>query len=128
MQVKSIAECSKWSILQHFPLSLSYHLSLRSLFCLFLSGSLRQVLLYIFKRIVGKPNFRDQFKKIIKRYKKVGYNLDVMPQSACLVVNPITGAQWLSGRVLDLRLKGRGFEPHRRHCVVVLEQDTFILA
>ena len=39
-----------------------------------------------------------------------------------------TGAQWLSGRVLDSRPKGRGFEPHRRHCVVVLEQDTFILA
>ena len=38
------------------------------------------------------------------------------------------GAQWLSGRVLDSRLKGRGFEPHRRHCIVVLEQDTFILA
>ena len=38
------------------------------------------------------------------------------------------GARWLSGRVLDLRPKGRGFEPHRRHCVVVLEQDTFILA
>ena len=38
------------------------------------------------------------------------------------------GAQWLSGRVLDLRLKGREFESHRRHCVVVLEQDTFILA
>ena len=34
----------------------------------------------------------------------------------------------LSGRVLDSRPKGRGFEPHRRHCVVVLEQDTFILA
>ena len=34
-------------------------------------------------------------------------------------------AQWLSGRVLDSRPKGRGFEPHRRHCVVVLEQDTF---
>ena len=34
--------------------------------------------------------------------------------------------QWLSGRVLDSRPKGRGFEPHRRHCVVVLEQDTFI--
>ena len=33
-----------------------------------------------------------------------------------------------SGRVLDWRPKGRGFEPHRRHCVVVLEQDTFILA
>ena len=26
------------------------------------------------------------------------------------------------------RPKGREFEPHRRHCVVVLEQDTFILA
>ena len=39
----------------------------------------------------------------------------------------IEGAQWLSGRVLDLRPKGRGFEPHRRHCIVVLEQDTFIL-
>ena len=37
-------------------------------------------------------------------------------------------AQWLSGRVLDSRPKGRGFKPHRRHCVVVLEQDTFILA
>ena len=37
------------------------------------------------------------------------------------------GAQWLSGRVLDLRPRGCGFEPHRRHCVVVLEQDTFIL-
>ena len=31
------------SILQYFPPSLSYHLSLRSLFCLFLSGRLRQV-------------------------------------------------------------------------------------
>ena len=38
------------------------------------------------------------------------------------------GAQWLSGRVLDSRPKGRGFQPHRRQCVVVLEQDTFILA
>ena len=33
-----------------------------------------------------------------------------------------------NGRVLDSRPKGSGFEPHRRHCVVVLEQDTFILA
>ena len=24
--------------------------------------------------------------------------------------------------------RARMFEPHRRHCVVVLEQDTFILA
>ena len=44
MQVKSIEECSKGSILQYFGPSLSYHLSLRPLFCLFLSGRLRQVL------------------------------------------------------------------------------------
>ena len=47
MLVKSIAECSKWSILQYFRHSLSYHLSIRFLFCLFLSGRLRQVLLFI---------------------------------------------------------------------------------
>ena len=35
------------SILQHFRPSLSYHLSLRPLFCLILSGPLRQVLLYM---------------------------------------------------------------------------------
>ena len=33
------------------------------------------------------------------------------------------GAQWLSGRVLDSRLKGRGFEPQRRHCVVSLSKN-----
>ena len=33
------------------------------------------------------------------------------------------GAQWLSGRVLDSRLRGRGFEPHRHHCVVSLCND-----
>ena len=36
------------------------------------------------------PNFSDQFKKIVKRYIRVGYNLDIMRQSACLVLNPIT--------------------------------------
>ena len=41
-------------------------------------------------RLVGKPNFSDQFKKIVKRYIRVGYNLDIMRQSACLVLNPIT--------------------------------------
>ena len=46
MQVKSIAECSKGSILHYFRPSLSNHLLLRSLFCLFFSGCLSQVLLY----------------------------------------------------------------------------------
>ena len=33
------------------------------------------------------------------------------------------GAQGLSGRVLDSRPKGRGFWPHRRHCVVSLSKN-----
>ena len=46
----------------------------------------------------------------------------------CIKTIPTQGAQWLSGRVLDSRPKGSGLEPHRRYCVVVLEQDTFIPA
>ena len=45
-------------------------------------------LVYKFKQIVGKPNFSDQCKKIVKRYIRVGYNLDIMRQFACLVLNP----------------------------------------
>ena len=33
------------------------------------------------------------------------------------------GAHWLSGRVLDSRQRGRGFDPHRRHCVVSLSKN-----
>ena len=47
-------------------------------------------LVYKFKRIVRKSNYSDQFKNIVKLYITVGYNLDVMQQSACLVLNPIT--------------------------------------
>ena len=32
------------------------------------------------------------------------------------------------GRVHDSRPRGCQFEPYRRHCIMVLEQDTFILA
>ena len=45
---------------------------------------------YKFKIIAGKPNWSDRFKKIIKRYNKVGYDMDTMGHSAYLVVNPIT--------------------------------------
>ena len=37
----------------------------------------------------------------------------------------LEGAQWLSGRVLDSRLKGHGFKPRRRHCVVSLSQNIY---
>ena len=48
------------------------------------------VLVNNFKRIVGKPYFSDQLKNIVKRYIRVGYNLDILRQSECLVLNPIT--------------------------------------
>ena len=38
---------------------------------------------------IGKIDFPYHFKKIIVRYKKIGYNINVMRQTACLVVNPI---------------------------------------
>ena len=34
-------------------------------------------------------NFSAQFIKIISHYKKIGYNINVLQQTACLVVNPI---------------------------------------
>ena len=47
-------------------------------------------LVYKLKKIRGMTDFSDQFRKIITRYKRIGYNLNVMRQSACLVINPIT--------------------------------------
>ena len=47
-------------------------------------------LVYKFKKIVGRADFSDQFRKIIVRYKRIGYNINIMRQSACLVLNPIT--------------------------------------
>ena len=45
-------------------------------------------LVYKLKKIVGSNNFSAQFIKTISHYKKIGYN--VLQQTACLVVNPIT--------------------------------------
>ena len=47
-------------------------------------------LVYKFKEIVGRTNFYDQFRKMITLHKRIGYDLNVMRQSACLVINPIT--------------------------------------
>ena len=38
----------------------------------------------------GQNYFSDQFRKIIMRYKRTGCNVNVMRQTACLVVNPVT--------------------------------------
>ena len=39
---------------------------------------------------MGTPDFSDKFRKIIIRHKRIGYDLNVMRQSTCLVINPIT--------------------------------------
>ena len=46
-------------------------------------------LVYKLKKIRGMTDFSSQFRKVIIRYKRVGYNLNVMRQSACLAINPI---------------------------------------
>ena len=47
-------------------------------------------LVYKLKKIVGSYNFSAQFVKIISNYKKIGYNINVLQQTAYFVVNPIT--------------------------------------
>ena len=47
-------------------------------------------LVYKFKKIVGRADFSNQFKNIIVCNKRIGYNIHIMRQFACLVFNPIT--------------------------------------
>ena len=69
---------------------------------------------------------------IVSRNLSLAYCLDYkLPKNKSRIESrrqELMGAQWLSGIVLDSRQRGCMFEPHRHHCVVVLEQGTFILA
>ena len=38
---------------------------------------------------MGKSNFSQKFRKLINHYKRIGYSLDIMRQTACLVINRI---------------------------------------
>ena len=46
-------------------------------------------LVYKFMKLIDRIYFSFQFRKIIIRYRSIGYNSYVMQQSACLVFNPI---------------------------------------
>ena len=50
-------------------------------------------LVYKLNKIVGSNNFSAQFIKIISHYKKIGYNINVLQQTACLGVNLIMARQ-----------------------------------
>ena len=43
------------------------------------------------------------------------------------LLNSDIGAQWLSGRVFESRQRGRGFESHRRHCIMCLSKTNVSL-
>ena len=38
-------------------------------------------LVYRFRKNVGKSNFSEQLRKLINRYKRIGYNLEIIRQS-----------------------------------------------
>ena len=75
---------------RHYELISKYNVGLKTL----LSEGLSEPefygdLLYKLKKLKGINDFSLQFGKIISRYRRIGYNLNVMRQSACLVFNPI---------------------------------------
>ena len=75
---------------RHYELISKYNVGLKTL----LSEGLSEPefygdLVYKFKKLKGINDFSFQFRKIITRYRCIGYNLNVMRQSACLVFNPI---------------------------------------
>ena len=47
-------------------------------------------LVYKFKKLIESNDFSFQIRKIITRYRRICYSLNVMRQSAFLVFNPIT--------------------------------------
>ena len=76
---------------RHYEFILKFNVGLKSLLRQGLSEpEFYGDLVYKFKKIRGMTDFSAQFRKIIMRYKPIGYNLNVMQQSACLVINPIT--------------------------------------
>ena len=75
---------------RHFDIVSKYNVGLKTLLLEGLSEpEFYGDLVYRFRKIIGKNDFPYHFKKIIVRYKKIGYNVDFLQQSACLVVNPI---------------------------------------
>ena len=61
------------------------HYGLENVSLVFFYGDL----VYRLRKIVGKSNFSEQFRKLINRYKRIGYSQDIMRQTACLIVNLI---------------------------------------
>ena len=75
---------------RHFDIVSKYNVGLETLLLEGLSEpEFYGDLVYKLRKIIGKNDFPYHFKKKIVRYKNIGYNIDVLRQTACLVVNPI---------------------------------------
>ena len=75
---------------RHFELIEKYHVSLKKLMQQgIFNPEFYGDLVYKFKKIIGNPNFSNLLKRIVNRFKRAGYSLDIMRQTACLVFNPI---------------------------------------
>ena len=75
---------------RHFELIEKYHVSLKKLLQQGISNpEFYGDLVYKFKKIMVNPNFSDLFKRIVNRFKRAVYTLNIMRQTACLVFNPI---------------------------------------
>ena len=76
---------------RYYDLISRFQVGLKSLLC---EGLLEHKfygdLVYKLKKLVGSNIFSAQFIKIISHYKKIGYNINLLQQTACLMVNPIT--------------------------------------
>ena len=76
---------------RHFELIEKYHVSLKNL-CnkVFVIPNFMEIwYTYKFKKIIGNQNFSNLLKRIVNRFRRAGYSLDIMRQTACLVFNPI---------------------------------------
>ena len=74
---------------RYFELIEKYHVSLKKTYATRFNQEFYGDLVYKFKNIIGNPNFSNLFKRIVNRFKRAGYSLDIMRQTACLVFNPI---------------------------------------
>ena len=76
---------------RYYDLISKFQIGLKCLLCQGLSEpEFYGDLVYKLKENVISNNFSMQFIKIIYHYKKTGYNINVLQQTACLVVNPST--------------------------------------
>ena len=72
---------------RHYEMGSKFNVGFKSLYDEGLAEpDLNGDLLNKFKKIIGRTDFSDQFRKVIIPYERIGYNINVMRQSACIVI------------------------------------------